>query len=652
MARSTRAVRIFLLVAAVIVTVLVIGVWPDRPSLPPGTAAKTNTANAEEPARREQTTSRPSSVPPPAQPEATLPGTSKLARRFAAGDSLWSLREALDRNANDAPRIEGAVTALLPHLLHADGWRSMPPHRTALRRALAALTYLTEPRRDTGTLRLAGAVTEDPYGERMLLRIWSLGEDYPLPDLARARKVLALWLKLAEHKDRNGFDVIVSPKIGRDVFPAQVVPPRAWGVHYLRDGYCTAIATIPHYWRRRVVQHELAHATCAHLSERFTDSRFISEGLAEFLEHTDPRDERLDYGAERFANEMAALDAILTRFEAGGVRFPPDLVQLFLSLPPAYFYALGHFGYLVGLAAIGHAGGERVEEALRQGADRPLREHLEALDWAVLRTFIAEAAGSGDPGKAFVMQEGGPGHDGLEERDWKRTFASPEAAWRRLRIQGPLRVERLAVPRAGSPFDWNLVGEVIRRLFESEPPTAFVTDLSEAMDEGLDLRPWSTEFRPLNYEKVKAESPRKFVETLWLLAGAEGSPVPVLPLADVDPRRTMFSDVRAHTGLEAPRWMWAKKNHTPLERVILCTAGGDFIEGDPAAYWKSLESDKAARRALDLYRKAHPRGPEVALVIDLGAQPTKYALHWTYVLAAASDFQNPVAYWNPRLPRR
>lgn len=651
MRRSTRRVGQLLIVPAFVVAVLLIVNWPSsRPSFPATTPEPTAPEN--ERPHEERITSRPPSVPPPALPEATLPGTSPLARRFAAGDSLWSLREALDRDANDAPRIEGAVTALLPHLLNADGWRSMPPHRTALRRAHAALTYLTEPRRDTGTLRLAGAAADDPYGERMLLRIWTLGEEYPPPDLARARKVLALWLKLAEHKDRNGFDVIVSPEIGRDVFPAQGGPPRAWGVHYRSDGYCTAISTIPRYWRRRVVQHELAHATCAHLSERFTDSRFISEGLAEFLEHADPRDERLDYGAERFQNEMAALDAILARFEAAGVSFAPDTVQLFLALPPPYFYALSHFGYLVGLAAIGHAGGARVEEAWRERSDRPLREHLEALNWATLRAFVAEAAARGDPAKAFVMQEGGPGHDGLEEKDWKRARASAQGAWWRLRVQGPLRVEHLAVPRAGSPFDWNLVGAVIRQLFETESPTAFVTDLSEAMDEGLDLRPWSTEFRPLSYEKVKAESPRKFVETLWLLAGAEGDPIPVLPLADVDPRRTRFSDLRAHAGLEAPRWMWAKKEPAPLERVILCTAGGDFIEGEPADYWKSLGSDKAARRALDRYREAHPGGPEVALVIDLGVQPTKYALHWTYVLAAASDFQNPVAYWNPRLPRR
>ena len=77
-------------------------------------------------------------------------------------------------------------------------------------------------------------------------------------------------------------------------FQARPLLRRAAGVYYISDKYCVVCSDLRPDFRAEVFEHELIHAYCRRTAKSFSSSRFITEGIAEYLRLATPRDNGLN----------------------------------------------------------------------------------------------------------------------------------------------------------------------------------------------------------------------------------------------------------------------------------------------------------------------------------------------------------------------
>jgi hypothetical protein len=405
-------------------------------------------------------------------------------------------------------RLERAT----PHLLRAD----LPPAppQDARRR----LELLTSPARDLASLVLAPA-TADPLGAEQRVRAWTLAEPYPDGELARVAATLDHIVRTVGRELPGGADVAVTPDMGADVFPFQYCPPRAVGVFYHHDGYCAARADLPREVRAEVVEHELVHAYCYGRGPGFSSSRFVTEGLAEYLRLVEPGDHGLDVPSARLADSFVELDLALTRLARRGVDMRTLRLDRLVGLGPAEFYALGHVGYLIAQATIARVGGELVREALVEGSDRLLVDAIRALAWRDVLALVVAHAGEGRPGRAVVVDDeivddgaAPPAEAPALDAVLETIGATTDPARKEAPDARALRVEPVAAHKED-------VASALRLLLDAPGPVRILADVSPAMDREVRV----ADAPPSLSEAV---TPRRFAAELAAMLDAAGRRTP------------------------------------------------------------------------------------------------------------------------------
>jgi hypothetical protein len=347
--------------------------------------------------------------PPQAEAKARTPlpplkveGTTRLVCRFEVGDEITRLNNDVEREGAEAARFAERYARVRPFLLEADGAPAAP------RDPVGVLCQLSVPHRDLAHMTLAGGA-KDPLGRKLLLRVWTTGAPYPGEELRRVSATIDTIESGSGRHVPGGIDVLVTPGMGSDVFPLQASIPWAAGIFYPRDAYCVVRSTTRD--RSEVVEHECIHALCWSIPS-FSSSRFVAEGLAEYLRLVEPGDRSLDVPRGRFADSCAALDRMLRRLDAAGASTrmidPPRLVDL----PPQLFYALRDFSYLVAQLTMAYVGGEPIERAFANGSDAPIVAAVRDIQWPDFLAFVRGCGRDGHAQRAVIVGDGVP--DGKE----------------------------------------------------------------------------------------------------------------------------------------------------------------------------------------------------------------------------------------------
>lgn len=296
LAGCLRAVRLLIVVAALAVAALIVLAIANNPS-------------ARATARREEV-AVPSTAPEP--PPAPLPlvpleplkpkGPTPFVRRLEVGLELARLLRDVEDLGAERARLSARLERAAPFLLNADGkFYRVDPVRQ--------LDSLTRPPRDLATLALMGATDADPLGALQRVRVWTLDEEYPEEERARAAMTLEHIVRCVGRDVEGGIDVLVTPGMGQDVFWFQRAPPivRAAGVYFRDDRYCVVESGLKPAFRVEVLKHELVHAYCHRTAKSLSSSRLITEGVAEYLRLLEPGDNGLNVPVSRLADSLAEL---------------------------------------------------------------------------------------------------------------------------------------------------------------------------------------------------------------------------------------------------------------------------------------------------------------------------------------------------------
>ncbi|MFQ5845980.1 MAG: hypothetical protein ACE5JG_13435, partial [Planctomycetota bacterium] len=413
-------------------------------------------------------------------------GLTRFLGRLGAGEELRELREDLVETGVEAADVAARLGRLLPAVLRADGYdpRKLGLHgRAPLRTKVARVVrFLTEPPRDLEAFRLAGKRSKDPLLDARPVRVWTLGEAYPPWELRVARQNLEHIAGVAGVSIERGFDVVVTPGQGREAFPLRRPPHRAIGVYYLDDRYAAVRSTLPPVRRVEVLKHELVHAWC----HRFVrvGSRFVAEGLAEYLRHCRPGDEGFRFPVDRLEDNLDALAKRLVLLREAGVDIRTVEPRLLVTLSPRRFYALGPLGYLLAQAAMAYVGADVLELALREGSDRRIQGAVAAIDWCDFLRFVERHAEHGSAADAMVVADPPPTAGRSRDRESRGALRD---ALRAIGMKvGPgdaLEAAELD-PTRNLSEPWR-VAEVLELLVHpvaSGEPLLLLTDRSVAMD--------------------------------------------------------------------------------------------------------------------------------------------------------------------------
>lgn len=523
----------------------------------------------------------------PEPPTLKLTGPAPFVRRLEAGDYL--MYQGLVKDAKLAAAI---VRRVRPHLLHNDG--SLPSG------GLAQLRFLRMPRRDTMALRLTDPDPTDPLGTAMPLRIWTLGEPYPKHELTGGEQLLTRLAQISGKELKGGADVLATPLCGLEVFPRMQRPSGVLGVYFLRDRYCVIRTSIAPMWRFEVLKHELAHAYCRGFTRRFISSRFVSEGLAEYLRYLRPGDDGLRFPPERMKDNLLTLHLKFQLLRQRGHPIDRLRPRRLVGLTPRQFYALRDFGYLVAQATMGYVGGDVIERAFRDHSTKVIEQAIKEMSWHGLLDFVARGGKGGRGGWGIVVND-------LE-------YDGTAKAQETLQVLG---VDGAAVPGdvlSTSPkallFHPKMVEAVVEALDAADGPVVICSDRSEAMDR----------------EGASGETGREVVwkYRTWL---AEKKPrlVGLGRRIEAIEWRDLYR-IFAYDSRNLPRWLERNKLHHAA--LIIAIAGSSRRRFGMAELLK------------------HNISPAAVLVIDLaeeGGDARRIAL----AFAARQHYRGLVAYLRP-----
>jgi hypothetical protein len=548
-----------------------------------------------------------------------ISGPTRFVRRLAAGSELMGLFEQL-KEGTDCREIARGINGLLPHLLHADRFHAPGRRSTRVRRSRirSILEYLTEPRRDRERLQLTTATR----GEGSL-RVWTLAGSYPEFEIWSAEQLLERLRSVAQQGVEGGFDVLVTPARGQEVFERQRRCPGAIGVYYILDGYCTVESGLPSRLRFEVLKHELIHAFCRQFTKEFTKSRFVSEGLAEYL-RLEPVGSGLSVPPSRLADNLAALKCQIDALRAGGVHLDQLQPARLVDLSPHDFYALRSLGYLLAQAAIAYLESAAVEEAFESRSDQPIVDAVKRIHWRRFLDFVNGAADQGSPDRALTVEDQLPA-------EGRRDAVAMRASLRKLgaRIEPRAKFDPEDLELDGPLQDEEQIKAMLSAASASVESTLYIlTEVSADMDRSI--RP-AADVEKLLPAVAHVRTPLEFVGSLRhaLRTGLTG--LVCLGARLTEEERLDF--VQPYR-VEAP-FAWLRMKRSKAPRLILCVASA--AGEDSGARLRRYRRELRALESL----------PQMVLCIDL-SQGEGEALTLARAFAPLQGMRGRVAYWNPQ----
>ena len=426
-------------------------------------------------------------------PPFAVEGRTRFQRRLSAGGELLRVRRELEaerlppRAALERLQELAPTYLLLDQVTRVFESGSLPSPEAGAR----ILAFLTDPRRDAKGLALDGVQeATDPLGTNLRLRTWTVGGALGASAVRAADALLARLDSHAGVPDDDGYDVLATPAMGNDVFPEREFPwpfPAA-GYYTPEDELCVVGTHYDPSFVALVLRHELVHAW-QHRHLPAMQSRFLQEGLAEYLSRLESSDYRLEVPPDRIRNEFAALLKMLGRMQSSGISWQGVVPARLLTLDPPSFYRLGHMGYLLGLATFAYVGGDTVERALKTASDGVLAAAVREIDWADFLRFLGEHGADGDPALATWIQDGRGGEAPTTRRT--RRYQGAAAVLRSLGVRVPAEVrdrrlgQLLEQERAFPAQDAERVDAALRAVLAGEGRALFLVDVTTQMGEPL-----------------------------------------------------------------------------------------------------------------------------------------------------------------------
>jgi hypothetical protein len=381
---------------------------------------------------------------------------------------------------------------------------------------------------------------------------------------------------------------------------------------------------LPPVFREEVLKHELMHAYCRQFTAGFISSRFVSEGLAEYLRLCRAGDDGFHLPPARLSGNLARLVRMLRN---SGLPLHELKPRLLVQLSPRHFYALGSLGYLLAQASMAYIGGAVIERAFRDRSDQVIVDAISAIRWPEFLRFVGKHAEEGAP--TITVEDVSPSG----EQSWDRSRdAVREALWalgvvRTVDIDpANLVVSPELLVEAGQ-----IVAVLQALLAPAQAPVLFA-EVSEAMDGEITLAEIPASFRP--FHELCAATPRDFVANLYALLRRQ-RPAAFQPrLVALAPESVAYPLNRVARYSIAP--FFEKLRMRKSEgRWILCIGAGSRLS--------KLEREILATSP----PRAAFAPPEVLLVIDL-SDGTGDALPLARFIVRGAWQGSRVAYWNPQ----
>jgi len=543
---------------------------------------------------------------PAKRPALHVAGATPFLRRIAAGSHLQALSKELGEATADRAAMRVDYRTMKRYLLLADG---TPPAPLA-----DALHFLTRPRRDRDAL-----VAQ--HGRRGLVRVWTLKQRYDAQALERAEMLMSQLAAESAHPMAQGVDVLVTPQMGRDVFPRQWSAPGAAGIYFLGDRYCVVRSTLPPEFLEQVLRHELVHAYTIGPGGMRAAPRFVAEGMAEYLRFLRPYDGGLKIPPAAFRDNLANLAWFIANAEKFGFDFSRVNPRAIVHLKPWDFYRLP-MGYALALAMHAYVGGEPIAQALRARSPDPLIEALESVDFADFRLWLKRHSAGGDPQAARFVRDFTPTERAKTPTDWVslRSIGATRSGTKRALAEAA--TEAMSSPER--------INEVIRLMLEpGGDPIVIITDLSRGMDGTLGPIPFPRAWEKTKLAKLSPTTPRDLMRGIHEVLGqVKGAATTVVGFTvDISTREDIR--VRApYTVDRAPTLMEQVAAHR--FRLVVCSAA---------------RATKRSARRLEQLRDLVPAST-VALVIDVSHRGRGDAALFAKLLAERGFGLN-VAYWKP-----
>lgn len=577
----------------------------------------------------------------PAAPAERLRGLTKFQRRLAAGERLQTIREELEASAVDVETAARRVRALVPALLRADGYgrRSVRIRRKTSRgEVVQVLEWLTKPSRDPRALKLAGQESADPLLDRRTVRAWTLGGSLSDKEVASATHLIDHIAAVIGTPIDKGFDVLVTPGQGRDVFPRLWMYPWSVGVYYPRDDFATVRSTLPRDVRGEVLQHELIHA----YEQRFLKlrSRLVSEGLAEYLRLVEPGDDGFNVPPERMRDNFAALLKRLEFLKACGFDMTAVKPALLVKVDPVHFYELRWISYLMAQASLAYVGDDVIRQSLLEGSDAGIVRAIREMRWQSFLAFVRRHGARGSSARSMVVRDYTPGPVGAGRVDAEAFTRALESIGVEVPRDVKIDPQSLYVGRLSAR---ERVLSVLRSFSDGSVTPLFYSDRSAAMDVEVRFEPMDPELQEaLGEKRITAATGREFADGLFRELSYRAPPSRSVRFhrvihahfrSAISGRLLQFpyDPLRLPQRLAALDRLLAKH---PQTGIVLSVAS----EWSPPEGYNALETLSKARAL-----------PAAVLVVDL-SDGSGDALRLAKLMDAAQGGFGAVAYWNPRKP--
>lgn len=556
---------------------------------------------------------------------APLRGATRLQRRLEVGLRFRRLeRELASRKI--APRsAAAALLHLAHHRLHAEG-RFEPDERLrdeaqpvpGAQRLLEMLAPLTNPALDPRALPLYGAAPgADGLGADRLVRLWAQDRG------GVTQASLETGISLVKRLDRlagvsleSGYDVVNDPSCGRDLFRGLRVPGNWIGIYLHRDRFCLVDATLPPARWSLVLRHELVHAWQYAHCEPWS-SRFLTEGIAEYLRHVRPGDPSIEVPLRRLRDNFALLLRMVERFQKLGKGMDGFSLQRLLTAQPWEFYMLGYFSYLVAQASIAYVDVETLKRSLWSGRESALWTAIHALEWKELIAWVREQAGGGVAARAFVVGDSGQERPIVDHDAHRPKWAHRVLSRMGVDVSPSEALDALELGDDELIDSYEHVGRVMAEVLGRgrEEPLTLICDVTSAMD----VRRGPVTALPESAGNVmpalpKEHTPRRFLESFltgYYRHRRRGREVHLMAASDrVEPARHPLPHVDAPLHADAiPAFL---RHGEPLAGpvIVLTASAADAREAEAAR----VAALTAALRPL-------PEGVGPYLVVDLGSRP-------------------------------